>query len=129
MTYFWLFSSVYAMVGWLFGRFCFFGISNLVGYLKSNPVDAYILYIWFVNKLFLGNILNKPELICLHIVQWFQVLLSNTNSFFSIQLNGLKYNKSLNSSIWPIDGTLRDITSPGQSEPESNGDEGVLHIS
>ena len=30
--------------------------------------------------------------------------------------------------IQPIDGTLTDTTTPGQSGPWSNGDEGVLHI-
>ena len=34
-----------------------------------------------------------------------------------------------NSSIWPIDRTLSDATTPGQSEPESNGKERALHIS
>ncbi len=33
--------------------------------------DAHHLYITF---------LNEPELICLHTVKWFQVLLSNTNN-------------------------------------------------
>ena len=32
-------------------------------------------------------------------------------------------------SIWPIDKTLSGATNPGQSEPGSNGNEGVLHIS
>ena len=32
------------------------------------------------------------------------------------------------SSIWPIDRTLSGATTPGQSEPESDGNEGVLHI-
>ena len=34
-----------------------------------------------------------------------------------------------NSSIWPIDRTLSDATTQGQSGPRSNGNEGVLHIS
>ena len=33
-----------------------------------------------------------------------------------------------NSSIWPIDRTLSDATTLGQSGPGSNGNEGVLHI-
>ena len=33
-----------------------------------------------------------------------------------------------NNSIWPIDRTLSGVTTPGQSEPESNGNEGVLCI-
>ena len=37
--------------------------------------------------------------------------------------------KKLNSSIWPIDGILTDITTLGLSEPESNGNERVLPIS
>ena len=32
------------------------------------------------------------------------------------------------SSIWPIDRTLSGATTPGQSEPGSNGNERVLHI-
>ena len=34
----------------------------------------------------------------------------------------------MNSSIWPIDGTLTDTTLLGQSGPRSDGNEGVLHI-
>ena len=34
----------------------------------------------------------------------------------------------LDSFIWPIDGTLTCATTPGQSGPESNGNEGILHI-
>ena len=40
-----------------------------------------------------------------------------------MQLNGFKYNKWLNSSIWLIDGIL------DQSEHGSNGNEGLFHIS
>ena len=36
--------------------------------------------------------------------------------------------KWLNSSIWPINGILTGATTPGQSEPKSNGNESVLHI-
>ena len=31
-------------------------------------------------------------------------------------------------SIWPIDMTLLNATTPGQSGPGNNGNEGVLHI-
>ena len=31
-------------------------------------------------------------------------------------------------SIWPIDKTLSGAPTPGQSEPGSNGNEGVLYI-
>ena len=37
--------------------------------------------------------LNEPELICSHRDEWFQVLLSKTNSFICTQLNGFKYSK------------------------------------
>ena len=49
-------------------------------------------------------------------------MLSNTNnsiqnnSFVCTQLNGFKSSKWLNSSVWPIDGTLTGTTTPGQSE-------------
>ena len=32
-------------------------------------------------------------------------------------------------SIWPLDQTLTGITDPGQSGPEVNGNEGLLHMS
>ena len=32
------------------------------------------------------------------------------------------------SSIWPIDRTLSGATTPGQSVPGSDGNEGLLHI-
>ena len=34
-----------------------------------------------------------------------------------------------NSFIWPTNGTLTSTTTQGQSGPESNGNESVLHIS
>ena len=86
--------------------------------------------------------------------EWFQVLLFNTNSsiqnysFVCTQLKGSKYfyviliiqfnishlhtvkwfQKRLNISIWTIDWTPTGTTTPGPSEPESNDNEGVLHI-
>ena len=70
--------------------------------------------------------LHEPWLICLPTVKWFQVLLSNTNSFIFTQLNYFQYCKWLNSSVWPIVTTV--ITIPGQSGPRSNGNEWKLHI-
>ena len=32
------------------------------------------------------------------------------------------------SNVWSIDGILSDATTPGQSEPGSNGNERILHI-
>ena len=42
-------------------------------------------------KSFSVTIFNKPELIYLHIINWFQVFLSNSNGFICTQLNGFKY--------------------------------------
>ena len=70
----------------------------------------------------------------LMIVKRFQTLLANANSsvqyesFARTQLNGSKYKKWLNFSIWPIDGILTDTNTPGQSGPWSNYNERVLHI-
>ena len=44
------------------------------------------------------------------------------------QLNVFKYRKWLNICIWPIDETLIGTTIQGQSEPESNDNERILHI-
>ena len=48
----------------------------------------------------LETILHVPGLICLHIVKWFQALLSNINSFIFTQFHGFQHNKWVNSSIW-----------------------------
>ena len=37
------------------------------------------------------------------------------------------FNKWLNDSIWPIDGTLTSTTTLGQNEAGSNGNERVHH--
>ena len=44
------------------------GISTLGGYSMPN-----LVYTWFLSGWFVGNILNKPELICLRTVKWLQV--------------------------------------------------------
>ena len=64
--------------------------------------------------------LNKSE-IFLHTIKWFQVLLFNSFNLIVICLHTVF-------SIWPIDRTLSGATTPGQSEPGSNGNERVLHI-
>ena len=43
--------------------------------------DIYIyIYTRFVFEYFVGNILKMPQLICWHLVEWFQVFLCNTNT-------------------------------------------------
>ena len=44
---------------------------------KLIECTTYIEYI--IYKIFLLNILNKPELVCSHTVKWFQVLIFNIN--------------------------------------------------
>ena len=34
----------------------------------------------------------------------------------------------MNSSMWPVDGALTGTTNSSQTEPQSNGNEGVLDI-
>ena len=55
--------------------------------LFNAQICIYMNQIEFVNESFFANILNKSEIICFHTVKWFQVLLSNTNSFICTQLN------------------------------------------
>ena len=43
------------------------------------------------------------------------------------QLNGFKYSKRLDSSIWPLDGTQTGTVTLDQSGPEINDNEEVLH--
>ena len=66
--------------------------------------------------------------------------ITNTNSFICSQLNSFKkcyltlfilfvqYSKWLKSCVWPIVGNVTGTTTPGESEPVSNGNERVLHI-
>ena len=55
-----------------------------------NPCSLFNakLYIYDLatNSLSVTLLLNEPELICLHIVEWFQVLLSNTSIFLSVSI-------------------------------------------
>ena len=50
------------------------------------------------------------------------IILFNINHLF---VHSFKYSEWLN--IWPIDETLIGTTTLAQSEPGSNGNEGVLH--
>ena len=69
----------------------------------------------------------------MHTIKWFQVLLSNTNnsiqhySFAYTHLNGLKYSKSLNSSIWLIDQTLTYTTTRCPCGSWCNSNKGYPH--
>ena len=86
----------------------FYGISTIVGYLIPNFVHAYILNIYdliITSLMCLYSFLQIVKwfqfysrlIICLHRVNWLQVLLFNTNysiqyySFVCIHLNGSKY--------------------------------------
>ena len=47
----------------------------------------------------------------------------------TVQFHTIQFSISTQfSSIWPIDRTWSGATTPGQSGPGSNGNEGVLHI-
>ena len=59
-------------------------LSILVGYLMPNPVNTYIhTYIYMICKKngLLVTCLNEVELIYLHTVKWFQVLLTQVILF------------------------------------------------
>ena len=67
---------------------------------------------------------------------YFNQLLSTSTVFVHTQLNvkavlfqAIQFNISTQfSSFWPIDRTLSDAATPGQSGPGSDANEGVLHI-
>ena len=49
------------------------------------PIFIIYIYIYKIeNEHFVGNILNKPELICLQKIKWFQLLLSNSNKLVTL---------------------------------------------
>ena len=51
-----------------------------------------------------------------------------TLSIVCTQLNGFSYSRWLNSSNWPIDGTLTGTKTPVHSGPCSNGNKWILPI-
>ena len=59
----------------------------------------------------------------LHTVKWFQVFLYNSHNLTAV------FCLHTVCSIWPIDRTLSGATTPGQSGPGSDDNEGVLYIS
>ena len=106
----------------------FCGISTLMGYLMPNHILC-IYHIYMICKQivyrYVTLFLKETKLICLHTIERFQVLLSNSSCFictklngfkycyvlliiqFNItnlfeQLNGFKFRKWLHVSIWPI---------------------------
>ena len=80
---------------------------------------THIKYIYMICKHFVDNILKRARaLFC----TWFQVLLCNSHNLTPIICLHTVC------SIWPIERTLSGATTPGQSSPGSNGNEGALHI-
>ena len=110
-----------------FGLVWFYSISNNVDYLMPNPFYTYTLNIWFV-KIFWFLFLNEPKQIPLHLIKWFQVLLCITNksikcqSFVYTQLNIKKV------LFLTIQLGISHLFAKGQSQPQSDGNEGALHI-
>ena len=68
------------------------------------------------------EIILKQDLAFLHTVKLFQVLLFNNHNLTSVICLHTAC------SIWLIDRTLSDATTPGKSGPGNSGSEGVLHI-
>ena len=94
----------------LFGLIWFYDISTIVSYLMPSPVFICILNIWFVNTF------------CRYIQLNDQTVLFQTIQFIISHL----FAHSLNVKVFfrPIDRTLSSATTPGQSGPHSNGNEG-----
>ena len=72
------------------------------------------LVLWHIN--------HCSEYFFLHTVKWFQVLLYNSHNLTSVICLHTAF------SILPIDRITSGATGPGQSGPENNDNEGVLHI-
>ena len=65
---------------------------------------------------------------CCFMESCLQYLFNTACSNLCSQVNGFEYTKWLNSSIWPIDGTLTVTTTSGKSGPESTGNKELFHI-
>ena len=81
------FMIFFCQEGWL----VFFDLLTLVAYLITNHIYILYIYIRFENEYFVGNILNKPQLICLPTVKWFHAFSYCIDSFIWTQLNSFKY--------------------------------------
>ena len=93
--------------------FVFHGISTFVDYLMPNPI------------LYKRTVLIQTIQVSISIVFVHTQLNVKTVLFQIIQFSISTYF----SSICPIDRTLSDATTSDQSEPGSDGNEGVLRIS
>ena len=82
INYCWLFnakSSLYIYIKYTeFGLVEFCGISTIVGYLMPDPLNTYILNIWFVNILVI-TFLNKPEFLFCTVKWFYSVKWSNSS--------------------------------------------------
>ena len=90
----------------MIGLFGFYGILNIISYLIPNPVFTNILN----NR---ANILNNLD--------------SLKIKTFLFQINQFSMSTQFR-SIWAIDRTLSGATTLGQSEPGSDGNQGVLRL-
>ena len=84
-----------------------------------------------MSKIFLFQVIQFRQTVLLQTIQFsisivfvYTQLNVKTVLFWTIQLSiNMKF-----SSIWPIDRALSGVTTPGQSEPGSDGNEEVLRI-
>ena len=112
-------SSLYIYIKYIwFSLVGFYGITTIVGYLMSNPLYTSISSLW---THLVNYILKQTRALFCKQLNWFQVLLYSNHNLTSVILFA-------HCSIWPIDRNLSGATTPGQSGPGSNGNEGVLHI-
>ena len=135
-------SSLYIYTKYIrFRLFGFYGISTIGVFLMPNPLYTYVLNIYdliwlgFMAYQTLSVIHAKSILIHINYVL-FQTIqfciitqFKHRVKFESILFQTIQFSVITQfSSIWQINRTLYGATTPGQSTPVSNGNEGVLCI-
>ena len=103
----------FGWVLWHINHYCLFN--------TKSCLYIYIRYICMICKHILEIFLNELEFF-LHTVKWFKVLLCNSHNLTSVICLHTVF------SIWPIDRTLSDATTPDQSGPWSDCNKGLIRI-
>ena len=84
----------------------FYGIPTLVGYLKPNPVDTYIKYIWFVNAYIIDNISNRSSAqFFLLTVERFKILLDAQLKNQAVLFLAIQF--SISQQSWIVQGMVK----------------------